>query len=308
MHPMVHSSTALTERVGVQEVGLIFTKRLKWFFREQAVSDFGVDAEVEIADAKAVPTGQLIALQIKSGTSFFQHKNADGYTFYGEPRHLEYWLRHSLPVFLIIHNPETGLTLWQRVERHLTRQTAKGWAIHIPAANVLDEKSKPALASGIGTDRASVKRYRFATDKEDMEKYRDKEVFFKFDFWVNKTLGLRKIDVYYGTYEKSEPDSQIGVWGTTHEPHDVMNHFFPWLTYRYAELIPAEEQSNEVETHIVQVELNEAAEQFLALEAFFEDPDDPKPPEEPERDEEDEYDEDDFNESAFRRAVERDRS
>ncbi len=85
-----------------------------------------------------------------------------------------------------------------------------------------------------------------------------------------------------------------------------MNHFFPWLTYRYAKLITAEEQSNEIETHIVQVELNEAAEQFLALEAFFEDPHDPEPPKEPDRDYEDEYDEDEYNKWAFRRAMERD--
>jgi hypothetical protein len=56
----------------------------------------------------------------------------------------------------------------------------------------------------------------------------------------------------------------------------------------------------------VQVELNEAAKQFLAVEAFFEDPDDPEPPEEPERDDEDECDEEDYNEWAFRRAMERD--
>ncbi|MDT8278588.1 DUF4365 domain-containing protein [Roseomonas mucosa] len=86
---MARTSTALTERVGVQEVNLIFTKRLKWFFREQTISDFGVDAEVEIVDEEGEPTGQLIALQVKSGTSFFQHKDAEGYTFYGEPRHLD---------------------------------------------------------------------------------------------------------------------------------------------------------------------------------------------------------------------------
>jgi hypothetical protein len=46
---------------------------------------------------------------------------------YGEQRHLDYWLGHSLPVFLILHDPDRNLTLWQKIERHLARVTDKGW-------------------------------------------------------------------------------------------------------------------------------------------------------------------------------------
>lgn len=300
--------TALTERMGVHEVGTIFTKRLGWYFREQSVSDFGVDAEVEIADSQGKPTGQLIALQIKTGKSFFKNKNADGFTYYGEPRHLEYWLQHSLPVFLILHDPEAGITLWQRVERHLVRETEKGWSITVPETNHLNENSKHFLASGIGQDRESIKRYRFAADKEDMRRYRGRTVFFRLDFWVNKTLSFRGVEVFFDNHEKDKSDEQIGVWATTGCPHEVMNHFFPWLKYEYVEFIHSDDQASEIESHIFEVELNEAAISFLALEEFYADPHDPAPPEIP-TDEDAEHEVDpDFDEWAFRRAVERDQS
>jgi hypothetical protein len=52
------------------------------------------------------PTGKLIALQIKTGASYFRPKG-DDFVFYGELRHLEYWTRHSLPMFLVLHDPSS---------------------------------------------------------------------------------------------------------------------------------------------------------------------------------------------------------
>ena len=56
----------LTERVGVNAVEAIFLNELNWAFREQTVSDYGIDAQVEVME-DGKPTGKLIALQIKSG-------------------------------------------------------------------------------------------------------------------------------------------------------------------------------------------------------------------------------------------------
>lgn len=102
-----------TDRIGVYAVGQIFTNELGWIFREQAIVDYGIDAQVETATNNE-PTGRLLALQIKSGKSFFR-KRGDNYVYYGEERHLRSWRGHSLPVIIVLHHPETGLTLWQRV-------------------------------------------------------------------------------------------------------------------------------------------------------------------------------------------------
>jgi hypothetical protein len=68
-----------TERSGVNAVEAIFLNEFKWAFREQAVSDYGIDAIVEEKDGDR-PTGKLIALQIKSGESYFK-KRRGNYVF-----------------------------------------------------------------------------------------------------------------------------------------------------------------------------------------------------------------------------------
>jgi hypothetical protein len=57
--------------VGVNAVEGVVLKEFGWLFREQAVSDYGIDAHVEEVDSDNKPTGKLVALQIKSGPSFF---------------------------------------------------------------------------------------------------------------------------------------------------------------------------------------------------------------------------------------------
>jgi len=82
------------DRVGVSAVEGVVLKEFGWLFREQAVSDYGIDALIEEVDSDNKPTGKPVALQIKSGPSFFKRKGSD-YIFYGEPRHLNYWSNHS---------------------------------------------------------------------------------------------------------------------------------------------------------------------------------------------------------------------
>ena len=96
-------------------------------YREQAVSDYGVDAQVEVIENNE-PTGRLIGLQIKTGSSY--RPRGDDFVFYGELRHLENWARHSLPAFLVLHDPDKNLTLWQKVERRLVnvpRADGQSW-------------------------------------------------------------------------------------------------------------------------------------------------------------------------------------
>ena len=54
-----------TERLGINAVEQIILKELKWIFREQLIADMGIDAQIEVV-CNGVPTGQLLALQIKN--------------------------------------------------------------------------------------------------------------------------------------------------------------------------------------------------------------------------------------------------
>lgn len=68
-----------TEQIGVNHIGEIATRN-KWMFRPQPIDDVGIDAHMEATE----PTGeskQLLALQIKSGTSWFREKKERLYYF-----------------------------------------------------------------------------------------------------------------------------------------------------------------------------------------------------------------------------------
>jgi len=50
------------ERKGINAVESIFLHEFDWLFREQPVSDYGIDAQVEVVENNT-PTGKLLALQ-----------------------------------------------------------------------------------------------------------------------------------------------------------------------------------------------------------------------------------------------------
>ena len=81
------TSTDNTAQTGVSAVEAIFLS-MKWLFRRQLESDFGIDAQVEVVNNEGNPTRQVVAMQIKSGPSYFRSHGED-YVFRGEPRHLD---------------------------------------------------------------------------------------------------------------------------------------------------------------------------------------------------------------------------
>jgi len=254
-----------TERIGVNAVEAIFLS-FDWVFRPQVISDYGIDAQVEVWEHKKF-TGKLLALQIKSGASYFR-KKGDDYVFYGEVKHLDYWTRHPLPVFIILHNPDNGLTLWQKVERRLAAVTDKGWSITIPAGNVLDAQSKHYLSEGIASDPESIRRFNFAFDLPTMRLLQGKdEIYFEINDWVNKSLNIRDVEVYFDERGRKSPDFVIPVTAPMRNYVDFMLYYFPWLDFIHLET--EETASAEIEVHALQVWVNDLGKSYIAIEDFF---------------------------------------
>lgn len=258
----------LKERVGVNAVEAIFLNDFKWIFREQQVSDFGIDAQVEVVESDQ-PTGRLIGLQIKAGSSYFVKRGGD-FVFYGEHRHLEYWTRHSLPVFLILHNPETGLTLWQKIERHLVTETSKGWSIIVPAANILSAAQKSFFLLG-PKDPSSIRRSNLALDYEVIQfvaaHERPDEIWLEVEDWVNKTLNIRGLKLFFDDFEKEEADIEFDFMAPTRGISDLMARYYPWLDFEHVQT--TETMSSEVEVHILRVWLSEIGKSFIVVEEYF---------------------------------------
>lgn len=133
-----------TERAGINAVERIVL-RLGWIFREQPVADFGIDAHVEICD-HGKPTGRLIALQIRSGESYFKEHSADGFVYRGSKEHLEYWMGHSLPVVLVLYDPRFDAAWWCVIAPQNVKQTPNGWRVTVPGNQRLDYRSRAPLS------------------------------------------------------------------------------------------------------------------------------------------------------------------
>ena len=134
-----------TGRMGVSAASLVF-EAWGWLFREQPIEDYGIDAHVEPLDGPEQPARQLLALQIKTGASFFAEETPDGWWFRDIRRHWHYWLGHVLPVVIILYNPQTGKLFWQHAEANLVQLTGEEGKLLIPRGHVLD-------SSGAGRDR-----------------------------------------------------------------------------------------------------------------------------------------------------------
>jgi len=136
---MCNIQRSITDQQGMALVKLEFS-RIRWIFREQYIDDNGIDAHIEMILADR-PNGRLIALQIKSGASYFSDKNDNGYVYRGDQKHLDYWLEHSLPVLIILADVNNNIVYYERITSTNTTSTGKGWKVTIPFSNILNESS-----------------------------------------------------------------------------------------------------------------------------------------------------------------------
>jgi hypothetical protein len=187
-------------------------------------------------------------------------------------RHLRYWRNHSLPVAIILHDPETGLTLWQRVEESLVKYGKKDrWSIEIPPNQILNAEAREGLERGV-SDITALRKLRLTLDLPLIREFASKEeVYFSIDEWVNKSLGMRDVSVYFNSdnIDEGEPDHVIGAWYPTHSIGEYMANVWPWLSYEYIDDMPERSGYEEVEAHKINVTLNDIGKAFLTLEDFY---------------------------------------
>ncbi len=122
-----------------------------WIIREQTM-DYGTDAQVEVVTDDR-PTGRLISLVIKAGSSYFARPVKGGWHYHGDEAHLLYWMRYELPVVLVFYDPESRLAYWASMTPNAVQYTSSGWQILVPSDQVLDERSRKPLEELAGVLR-----------------------------------------------------------------------------------------------------------------------------------------------------------
>lgn len=278
-----------TDRIGVNAVGLIFEK-IGFAFREQPIEDYGIDAIIE-RRVSGKPSGELIGVQIKSGVSFFNEVKNNKVIYRGKLSHYNYWLNYSLPVILVLYNPETELCIYELINQKKIEKTDRGWKIEIDCSNEL-EKSEIALTAICSRQSEYQTRLNtLAFSKGLMALAEQGELIAEIMEWVNKSSGrgefiLKKVDSDGNETLLSER-TIFGFGLKSYE--EVIQELFPWANIEVDELFydmygdkefieysrngrkiyPCENRAGEVDFYRLILSLNEVGKSFLTLNTFL---------------------------------------
>jgi hypothetical protein len=223
-----------TDRVGVSKLETLFAES-GWFFREQFVKDYGIDAQVEIVEDNE-PTGQLIAIQIKSGESYFSETDENTITYRPDAKHVEYWLLHDLPVIVSLFNPNEDKFYWTPVSKDTIERTKKAYKIVIPKSNVLNSENCSLLKRLYKLDVPAYRLKRLLLDLEWMNLVASEEcVYAEFEDWVNKSLSRTSVKIFCDSDSGYKELVIPQHYWAGHTSFQILERFIPWADYEMDE-------------------------------------------------------------------------
>lgn len=224
-----------TERIGVYHIGKIAEKN-GWMFREQVSNDIGIDAHIEFIDSSNRPK-QLLALQIKSGASWFKETNDKRVIFRDiNKRQYDYWTMNSLPCLIVLYNPDNDLCIWQELSTNTIKKTnggkGAGYFVEIPFEQIfLDGVSNQKLLD-ITNLPIHIINYNFLlSQKPFMEIIKNGGVVkLHSTEWVNKSSGRGTTELIVET-ENGVNNYLYPFWFPYTPYTDVFPRLFPWANF-----------------------------------------------------------------------------
>lgn len=224
-----------TERLGVYHCAKIATQK-KWMFREQPIDDVGIDAHMELTEETG-ESKQLLALQIKSGPSWFKEEKDDCVVFRDiNERQYNYWTKNSLPCIVVLYNPDDDMCIWQKLTTDTIERTkggkGKGFFVKVPMKQIfLDEQSIQKLLSFTNLPQ-HITNYNFLlSQKKFMEIIRDGgEIKLHSSEWVNKSSGRGKTELIVDDGNSSTTYS-YPYWFPYTPYTEVFPKLFPWAIF-----------------------------------------------------------------------------
>jgi hypothetical protein len=131
-------NSVFVERAGIRAVDRIVFEEARCLWRETPNHDVGIDGQIEhVSEQDRVATGRIVAVQVKSGASYFVGEKADMVPYRPEARHRSYWAKFPLPVVLVLHDPDTNRTIWTDARAAL--RSGEG-AVMVPIRQRLDRE------------------------------------------------------------------------------------------------------------------------------------------------------------------------
>lgn len=223
------------ERKGIHHIGEI-AESSGWLFREQLTNDIGIDAHIEFIDSSNKPK-QLIALQIKSGSSWFNEKTKDYVVFRDiDERQYSYWAMNSLPCIIVLFNPNDNTCIWQELSNKTIEKTkngnGKGYFVKIPLNQIfLDSSSNEKLLSLTNLPEHIVNYNFLLSQKVFMEVINNGGVVKLHSYeWVNKSSGRGETELIIDDGNEIKKYS-YPYWFPFTPYEDVFPRLFPWASF-----------------------------------------------------------------------------
>jgi len=215
------------------EQGLTIVKRiveneLGWIFRKNHQEhDYGIDAYIDLTTDLRQVTGKSIALQVKTGSSYFTEKNSFGWVYRDQTEHLNYYLNHQIPVIILLVNEKEDNVFWCLCDPKTTEQAGDNWKITVPFTQPLTQNSKKELEKHVSPliDYASqlqnfweenktlkdVGRIVFIVDKQVVIDKRYRELI----------IGIERLKVNSDLIEASRGKVDIRIHGYNHDEREL---------------------------------------------------------------------------------------
>lgn len=128
---------------GITVIKRIVESDLSWIFRpNHQEHDFGIDAYIDVVSEIGHVTGKTIAIQVKTGDSYFKEQNDFGWVFRGQMSHLNYYLNHDIPVLIILVDAKKQKAYWCHCDPNKTELAGENWKITVPESQELNINSK----------------------------------------------------------------------------------------------------------------------------------------------------------------------
>ena len=115
---MKYPLTNATSKTGINYVRNIIESKNCIFNEIHQENDVGIDAIVELVKEES-PTGNCLALQVKSGLSYFDSNKNE--CLIPIKAHLEYWENYALHVFGIVYVPTHEKAYWVDIKKYINK-------------------------------------------------------------------------------------------------------------------------------------------------------------------------------------------
>ena len=205
-------------------------------FRGQPVNDIGIDAHIEFVDSSGKPK-QLLALQIKTGESWFKEQKDNCVVFRDiNERQYKYWTMNSLPCIVVLYNPDDNTCIWQKLTTETIERTkdgeGKGFFVKIPLSQTfLNELSNEKLLSFTNLPEHII-NYNFLLSQKEFMRIIQNGGGIKLHSseWVNKSSGKGETELIVDDGKTIQKYS-YPYWFPYTSYKMVFPRLFPWANF-----------------------------------------------------------------------------